>query len=212
MRTPSYDTFTKKSGIASTQEKKSFGVKVVHSLQELMHVISIRSAVFMSEQSCPFAEEFDGNDFSSTHIVAYYGHEPAACIRVRCFADFAKLERLAVRHEYRSSRVGFQIVRAAIEFARKKGYVKIYGHAQDRLVNFWSRFGASPMKGRRKFSFSDFGYTEMLLVAKPHPDPIDLAADPFLLIRPEGQWHIRGVLEDSSQREVTSPLKNLKAA
>ncbi len=209
---PLYATFDSFSRQGKHNGQSPYAIKIVHNINEFMQMVALRSAVFMSEQSCPYAEEFDGNDFSATHLVAYRHLEPVACIRVRCFAEFAKIERLAVRHEYRSSRVGFQIVWAAIEFARKKGYVKIYGHAQDRLVKFWSHFGAQPIKGRPKIQFSDFGYTEMLLDAKPHEEPITLDSDPYVIIRPEGLWHTPGILEKSSQRNVTGPLRNLKAA
>jgi hypothetical protein len=128
------------------------------------------------------------------------------------FAKFAKLERLAVRHEFRNTRMSFSIVWAGIELARKKGYRKTYGHAQDRLVNFWSRFGAKPVEGRRPFVFSNFSYTEMLLEAEPHPDPVSLDSDPFTIIRPEGSWHTTSVLEESSRRRATSPLSELKVA
>src|SRR3954454_23156574 len=103
----------------------------------MMRVMSIRSAVYIAEQLCPYNEEFDGNDFSATHLIGYVGNEPAACLRVRYFADFAKIERLAVRKEYRKSRLPFQLVRAAIELCRVKGYRRLYGHAQKRLANFW---------------------------------------------------------------------------
>lgn len=178
-----------------------------------MNVVAIRAAVFLSEQSCPYFEEFDGNDFSATHLVAYKGHEPTACIRVRYFGNFAKLERLAVRHEYRNSRVSFMIVRSAIELARRKGFTRIYGHAQERLVNFWSHFGARPLtqKGRRKLIFSDFAYTEMLLETELRRDAITLETDPYILIRPEGEWDEPGILEYSAARPVSSPLRQAAA-
>jgi predicted GNAT family N-acyltransferase len=185
---------------------------VVRSIDEFMHVVAVRSAVFMSEQTCPYDEEFDGNDFSASHLVAYRGQEPVACIRVRYFADFAKLERLAVRHEFRNSRVSFQVVWAAIEFVRMKGYTKIYGHAQDRLVKFWSHFGARPMPSRRPLVFSDFSYTEMLLRTPAVPNALTLACDPYVLIRPEGRWHMPGILEESAVRPSTSPLHTKHAA
>lgn len=185
-----------------------YGVKIARNLSDIMQVVAIRSAVFISEQDCPFGEEFDGNDFCSTHLIGYMGTEPAACLRARFFADFAKLERLAVRHEFRRSRLSFQVVKAGIELAKAKGYQQIYGHAQDRLVRFWSSFGARPMAARDKpLVFSDFSYTEMLLEADRQQDAITLASDPYVLIRPEGKWHEAGVLETSAARNATSPLR-----
>ena len=121
-------------------EAGELSVSVAHSFDDLLRVVSIRSAVYIGEQECPFDEEFDGNDLAGTHLLGYVGNEPAGCIRVRYFADFAKIERLAVRREFRNTRLSFQLVRAAIELCQMKGYRRLYGHAQKRLVNFWSRF------------------------------------------------------------------------
>ena len=63
--------------------------------------IAIRGAIYMAEQRCPFEEEFDGNDFSATHLICHKNGEPVGCMRIRYFAGFAKLERLAVRQEGR---------------------------------------------------------------------------------------------------------------
>ncbi len=209
---PIYDNHRPETKSATGIDNTTFSFKVVDSLSDMMKVVAIRSAVFLAEQECPYDEEFEGNDFCALHIIGYAGNEPASCIRARFFADFAKLERLAVRHDYRNTSLSFRTVRAAIQLSRKKGYQNIYGHAQDRLVNFWSRFGAEPQPKRCDLIFSDFSYTEMLLVADPHHDPITLASDPYTIIRSEGKWDKPGVLENSSERKVTSPLRNQKAA
>ena len=78
-------------------------VEVVRSMDEMARVIAIRGAVYMGEQHCPFEEEFDGNDFSATHLICHKDGEPVGCMRIRYFADFAKLERLAVRNESRNA-------------------------------------------------------------------------------------------------------------
>jgi len=204
---------TAKTGLsAANDQPRKIGVRVARSLSDMMQIVAIRASVFMSDQSCPYDEEFDGNDFCATHLIGYMGKEPAACIRARFFADFCKLERLAVRAEYRKTRLAFQTGRAGIELARKKGFRRIYGHAQDRLVNFWAHFGAKPLGRNRKLVFSDFSYTEMVIELDPHEDPITIDSDPYVIIRPEGEWHDKGVLDASSLRPVTSPLRDQKAA
>jgi predicted GNAT family N-acyltransferase len=191
---------------------KATSIRVAASLTDLMQVVAIRSAVYLSEQNCPYEEEFDGNDFCGMHLIGAVDNEPAACIRIRFFADFAKLERLAVRHEFRRTSLAFEVVRAARELARIKGYTRIYGHAQDRLVPFWKRFGARPMEPHRRLVFSDFSYTEMLFETERHPDALSLAADPYVLIRQEGAWERPGPLEQSAGRPVTSPTRDKAAA
>lgn len=185
--------------------KGEIAVTMTRSIEDLMKVISIRSAVYIGEQECPYLEEFDGNDFCATHLLGYVGNEPAGCIRIRYFAEFAKIERLAVRKEFRKSRLSFQLVRAAIDLCRVKGYQCLYGHAQKRLVNFWSRFGFETFEGGQELVFSDFDYVEMRMRADRHPTAITIGIDPYVIIRPEGRWHEAGILEQSRVRPVTRP-------
>jgi predicted GNAT family N-acyltransferase len=191
---------------------RSTSIRVASSLSDLMQVVAIRGAVYLSEQSCPYDEEFDGNDFCAMHLIGSVGGEPAGCLRMRFFADFAKLERLAVRHEFRGTSLALDICRAAKELARLKGYTRIYGHVQPRLVAFWKRLGAKPMEDRGPLVFSDFSYTEMLVETPPHPQALSLASDPYVLIRPEGAWDRPGPLELSAARPVTSPNHDTRDA
>jgi predicted GNAT family N-acyltransferase len=197
--TPIYDSYHAHSG------GREITVTVARSLEDLARVISVRSAVYLAEQECPYDEEFDGNDLSATNLLGYVGKEPAGCLRIRYFADFAKLERLAVRREFRNTRLAFHLVRAGIELCRVKGYQRMYGHAQKRLVNFWARFGFHLFEGGKELVFSDFDYVEMVLDAEQHPDAIRIGTDPYVIIRPEGRWHTPGVLERSTARPVTRP-------
>jgi predicted GNAT family N-acyltransferase len=178
-------------------------VQVVRSMDEMARVMAIRSSVYMGEQHCPFEEEFDGNDFSATHLICHLGREPVGCLRIRYFADFAKLERLAVRNESRNAGLAGRIVDAAIELCRKKGYRTLYAHSQKRLLSFWERRGFERMPGAREFVFSDFDYVEVRLEAERHPARITLAEDPYVLIRPEGEWDVPGILERSAVRGTT---------
>jgi len=56
------------------------------------------------------------------------------------------------------------------------------------------------MTGARDFAFSDFDYTEVMLETEKHPQSINLSADPYVIIRPEGLWDAPGVLEMSACR------------
>lgn len=177
--------------------------KVVHGLDELMKAVAIRSAVFIGEQQCPYEEEFDGNDFSCSHILAYSGDEPIGCVRIRYFGGFAKLERLAVREAFRRHGAGRKLVAAATELCRTKGFLRLYAHAQSRLLPFWSRLGFARVDGSAAFSFSDYEYVEILKEIDPAPTAIDLGKSPYIILRPEGQWDRPGVLDRSVTRPVS---------
>jgi predicted GNAT family N-acyltransferase len=181
------------------------GVTVARTFEDLSRVIAMRSAVYIGEQECPYDEEFDGNDLSATHLLAYVGDEPAGCLRVRFFADFAKIERLVIRKEFRKTRAAFHLVRGGFKLCQKKGYRRVYGHSQIRLVNFWSRFGFRVMEGGQKFVFSDFDYVEIVADIERDPEAVTIGSDPYVIIRPEGRWHVPGVLEKSASRAAASP-------
>src|SRR5215216_2020471 len=102
------DTVTRSHSQAAVGKRTS--VRIARTFNDLMTVTAIRSAVYLAEQDCPIEEEFDGNDFVAAHFIGYIGNEPAGCLRVRFFGDFAKIERLAVRHQYRRTRVSFKLV------------------------------------------------------------------------------------------------------
>lgn len=176
------------------------GIEVVHGMDDFLKIAAIRAAVYIGEQSCPFAEEFDGNDFAATHLLAYVNDEPAGCMRIRFFGDFAKMERLAVRREFRNSNIAFDLVRASVDLCRAKGFRKLYGHARQDLLPFWQRFGFKILDNGAPFEFSDQIFVEMVDDLAPAETSLKIGDGPYKLIRPEGRWHEPGVLEGSAGR------------
>jgi predicted GNAT family N-acyltransferase len=200
---PNLQMFDRSNDVAAAKfaSQDSVSVRVVRSMDEMARVIAIRGAIYMGEQSCPFEEEFDGNDFSATHLICHKDGEPVGCMRIRYFADFAKLERLAVRNEGRGSGLAGRLLDAAIELCRKKGYRVMYAHSQKRFLKVWEQRGFRLM-GARELVFSDFDYVEVKLETEKHPQSISLNDDPYVLIRPEGNWDTPGILEKSASRGV----------
>lgn len=196
---PLYDTYVPHSGT------KEIGVTVARTFDDLMRIAAIRNAVYIGEQECPYEEEYDGNDLSALHLLAYVGDEPVGCLRLRFFADYVKFERVAVRKEFRTSRAAIRLIQAGLKLCQKKGYRRVMGHAQSRLASFWTRFGFRPMEGRPRFVFSDYDYVEMVADLEPDPEAINLNSDPYVAIRPEGRWHVPGILERSASRAASSP-------
>ncbi len=175
------------------------GCSVVRTLDDFLRVAAIRSMVYLGEQDCPFDEEFDGNDFCAMHILGWVENEPAASLRIRFFADFAKVERLAVIERFRQSRIAFRIVRFALNIIARKGYMQAYGHARVGLEEFWARFGAKPIGVEGAFEFSGQRYTEMRVELPRAANAIRIGDDPLLIIRPEGEWDSAGILERKAE-------------
>jgi predicted GNAT family N-acyltransferase len=186
-------------------------VTVARTIEDVFKVLSIRSATYLAEQFCYYEEEFDGNDFCATHLLGTIDGDPAGCVRIRFFADFAKIERLAVRSEYRNSKLAFDLARAAVELCRRKGYRRIVGHSRSDLVRFWGVFGFRVRQDRPSFSFANILYSEMALDVEPCADAIVDSVDPMVLIRPEGAWDKPGPL-DISASENDPRRKNLMSS
>jgi len=178
-----------------THRRAAERITIVRSLDDFSRVTALRAICYVSGQDCPFDEEFDGNDLCAMHLLGWIGGEPAACLRMRFFGDFAKLERLAVRPDRRRSTLAFRIVREALRIAARKGFRRAYGHAQVGLEPFWRRFGARPISAEGAFAFSGRRYTEMMLETGHDPAAIGLGSNPMVIIRPEGAWDAPGVLE-----------------
>ncbi|HUJ02936.1 MAG TPA: GNAT family N-acetyltransferase [Rhizomicrobium sp.] len=186
--------------------KPVLATSVAATPDAIAKVFALRSAVFMTEQVCPYDEEFDGNDFcAATHILGTVNGEPAGVLRVRFFADFAKIERLAVLPRFRHSLIAKLIVEKGIEICRRKGYRTLYGHAQKRLTRFWEKFGFRPMAKNFPLVYSDHEYVEMQADVEPGTDAITIMSDPYLIVRPEGHWDAPGPLDRSSERPATNP-------
>jgi predicted GNAT family N-acyltransferase len=178
---------------------------LVSTPDQMAQVMAIRTSVFMMEQNCPYEEEFDGNDYAGGHILGLVDGQPAAVMRIRYFAEFVKFERFAVVPRYRRTFIAREVMERGIELCRRKGYRRMYGQAQTRLVSFWKRFGFAPVPGSKPFVFSDHEYVEIAAEFEPHPGRLDMDSDPLVLIRPEGDWDRPGVLDKSASRPPTNP-------
>lgn len=180
----------------------------VRTFEDMAMLYGVRSATYLAEQFCLYSEEFDGNDFCATQLLGFVDGDPAGCVRMRYFGDFVKVERLAVRREYRQSRLAFRLVRDALKLARRKGFSRFYGHARADLVPFWSMFGFREIVDRPMFRFADLDYKEMVLDGRADDEGnvVGLSSDPFVTIRPEGSWGEPGPLELSNLRPSRADL------
>jgi predicted GNAT family N-acyltransferase len=176
-----------------------YRVVPVSTADEFERALAIRN-VFLSEQNCPYEEEFDGNDRTGTLFLGSVDGEPAATLRIRYFSDFFKMERLAVLPRFRRTLIARQIVLEAVDFCRRKGYRRGFGHAQKRYMSFWAKFGFKPTDRALVLSFSDHEYIEMYGDLEPHERALTMDSDPYIMLRPEGRWDEPGVLERSAVR------------
>jgi predicted GNAT family N-acyltransferase len=179
-------------------------IKLASTSDELLQCYALRAAVFMGEQQCPYWEEFDGNDYSASHLMLYVDGEPAASMRVRWFSGFAKLERAIILKRYRSMGLFVPFVEWAKSFAAQKGYPKAYLHGQKRLWEIFERQGFHKIN-EQPFHFSDHEYGAFAADLKVADDAPSVLTDPMVLNRPEDQLDRPGILEESMERGASNP-------
>jgi len=121
--------------------ERNINYTLISTIEDLQKCFFVRAIVFCEEQNCPYSEEIDGFDFSSVHFLATIDGEPIATARIRLFADYVKIERLAVRKAYRDKCIGKNMVTFVLKHINEMGYKKIILHSQAYLVNFYENFG-----------------------------------------------------------------------
>ncbi len=190
--------------VGSTNQRNDLAVEIVRDLSDFMKVVAIRASVFLAEQDCPYDEEFDHNDLSSLHLIAYLRGEPVATLRVRWFANFAKIERVCVMKHVRGGAVVKLMIETAVDIISRKGYTLAIGYIQKRLAPFWKQLGFLPREGRSDFRFSDYEYVECQRVLPARMDAITIDSDPYVVMRPEGAWDRENVLDRSASRPAVA--------
>lgn len=190
--------------VSSNHQRNDLSVEIVRDLAEFMKIVAIRSSVFLAEQDCPYDEEFDNNDLSSLHLIAYLRGEPVATLRVRWFANFAKIERVCVMKHVRGGAVVKLMIETAVDIISRKGYTLAIGYIQKRLAPFWKQLGFLPREGRSDFRFSDYEYVECQRVLPVRADAITVDTDPYVVMRPEGEWDHENVLDRSAARPAVA--------
>ncbi|WP_423149392.1 GNAT family N-acetyltransferase [Rubrolithibacter danxiaensis] len=114
-------------------------VRKVSLPADLEKVYAIRTEVFVEEQSCPPELEWEFED-ESTHFLATINGSAAGAARWRKTDKGYKLERFAVRKEFRGKGVGIALVKTVLsDLPADASYV--YLHAQVQAMNLYEKAG-----------------------------------------------------------------------
>lgn len=132
----------------SESERQSDPVllKICNQARDRQAAFAVRAIVFIDEQACPFAEEFDQFDFDwpdhrVIHIVGLANGEAAAAARIRLLRGFAKLERLSIRRAWRGNGNGHRLLSFMTGAAQQHGFQRLELHAQIQLTGFYESHG-----------------------------------------------------------------------
>ncbi|MBX2856039.1 MAG: GNAT family N-acetyltransferase [Rhodobacteraceae bacterium] len=166
-------------------------VSVVTSLEDLMHVFTVRAIAFLEEHGLRSDVMNDGNDFQCTHVLMKCDGEPIGSMRIRWFQDFAQFERTAIRASYRNDRIMRRMAEFAYEHVGRKGYTRILTHSSPLYTRLWvRRHGWRQVEGRRA-EFSGYGeeVIELEHDAIAAAEPITSQSPIQMIHRIEGHWH-----------------------
>ncbi|MBL4757604.1 MAG: GNAT family N-acetyltransferase [Rhizobiales bacterium] len=187
--------------------------RVARTFDEVVMAMTLRGVTYLGEQNAPYTEEYDGNDLvAASHLVAWQGREPVGVLRLRWFAEFAKVERAAVLPAFRKIGVMRTLMADAMKYCARRGYRKLLGHAQIERLPYWRSHGFEVRHGRPQFSFSDYQYVEILKILERPSDVIDMDAPPLVLIRPDGDWDRPGAFDLSTSRDIRPANQPIRVA
>lgn len=114
---------------------------VAEAPEEVLKVFVVRGIVFCGEQQLPYSLDRDEHDFSAVPVLGQVGDEPVAAGRIRFVDGCAKLERLAVRKEYRGRGFGHLLAEFMIKTAEDKGFPTCKVHARVYFKDFYAKHG-----------------------------------------------------------------------
>lgn len=117
-------------------------IKLVTYTEELAAIQTIRRVVFQEEQGVAPQLEFDGQDKSAQHLLAYLDKQPVGTARMRNLTQQrAKIERLAVLPAARKRGIGKQLMEKALEILAREDCEEALIHAQEYIKGLYQQLG-----------------------------------------------------------------------
>ena len=114
-------------------------IKTAITKKDKGECFSIRRDVFVKEQNISKKIEFDDEKVDATYFIAQYKNIFVGTARYR-LTDFGiKLERFAVLKPYRNLGVGKKLALYILNSVKDEKL--IYLHAQDSVIDFYSKLG-----------------------------------------------------------------------
>ncbi|MBO4285524.1 MAG: GNAT family N-acetyltransferase [Alphaproteobacteria bacterium] len=168
--------------------KDLFEIKIVLSQKEFDDAMSVRRAVFVDEQNIAEELEFDGNDFTATHAVAYVGKKPVGAMRIRYFKDFVKLERACVLKDFRKTNIAEFLMDSVLRFCAQKGFEVAHGICKKELLPRWQQQGFFAIEGAMPVEQNGMTLIPIERKIVPSDEKIKIQTSVDILNKKEGQW------------------------
>jgi len=138
-------------------------VRVADWQKDNADIRRIREAVFIAEQCVPPELEWDAEDASAVHFLAFEGDFPIGTARL---LPDGEIGRLSVLKDWRGLKVGDALMEAVIGEAERRGLKQQMLSAQVQATRFYERLGFVIVSG------------EFLEAGIPHVDMVRSAVEP----------------------------------
>jgi len=116
-------------------------VRLAKTQADFFRLIRLREEVFVIEQGVPLKIELDDLDDHALHFVALSGRAVIGTARLVIKGKSGKIGRMAVRKDCRGKGVGSALIDFIKGVARRRGLIRLYLHAQEPAVLFYTGFG-----------------------------------------------------------------------
>lgn len=113
-------------------------VRVADWQKENAELRRIRESVFIAEQAVPPELEWDSDDASAVHFLAFEGDFPIGTARL---LPDGHIGRVSVLRDWRGLKVGDALMRAALAEAERLGLIEQMLSAQVHATPFYERLG-----------------------------------------------------------------------
>lgn len=116
--------------------------------QDRAAIVRVRESVFIVEQGVPEDEEFDRDDETAHHFVAYADNRmPIGTARL---TQDGRIGRVAVEKAWRGKAVGAALIQSALDLAREQRLQQVRLAAQTRWMRMTLKSGESEDSARRR--------------------------------------------------------------
>ena len=106
--------------------------------QKHTRIPNLYEQVFINEQKVPESLEWDEQDKTSIHCLAWDGEQPVATARLQ---SNGKIGRMSVLKKYRNRGIGKLILQYLINYNQQHKQLPLFIHAQVQVINFYQNFG-----------------------------------------------------------------------
>ena len=122
--------------------------KIIEVDDELKDYYKIRSEIFVKEQNIFEESDLDEYDKDAIHIAAVENSTGKMVGAVRCYnpeGDTWVGGRLSAAPGFRNGRVGYNLVRFAVQTVKARGCTKFLAYVQPQNVKFFQRLNWNPV-------------------------------------------------------------------